>query len=196
MDADIASEEDVPTQSLDANKVLELMDEAKTRLNLVFLDACRNNPYARSFRSAADGLAKVNAPSGTILSFATRPGSVAADAGSGRNGLYTEHLLAAMDLPDTADRTGAEARGERRQAGLERPPGAVDGRLDRGRFLLPLDRPGRAGGKTAGGRWDPAAIELAFWESIKDSDERRGLQGATSRNTPTASSPPSPSAAR
>ena len=62
VDADIASGEDVPTQSLDANKVLELMDEAKTRLNLVFLDACRNNPYARSFRSAADGLAKSTRP--------------------------------------------------------------------------------------------------------------------------------------
>ncbi len=99
VDADIASEEDVPMQSLDANKVLEIMDEGKTRLNLVFLDACRNNPYARSFRSAADGLARINAPSGTIISFATRPGSVAAD-GRGRNGLYTEHLLRAMNATD------------------------------------------------------------------------------------------------
>ena len=97
VDADIASEEDVSLQSIEIGKVLQLMDESKTRLNLVFLDACRNNPYARSFRSAADGLAKVSAPSGTLISFATRPGSVAAD-GSGKNGLYTEQLLAVMDI--------------------------------------------------------------------------------------------------
>lgn len=99
VDAEIASEEDVSLQSLELGKVLQLMDDAKTRLNLVFIDACRNNPYARSFRSATDGLARVAAPSGTLISFATRPGSVAAD-GSGRNGLYTEQLLAAMDMRD------------------------------------------------------------------------------------------------
>ena len=62
----------------------------------MFLDACRNNPYARNFRSASDGLNRVNAPSGTLISFATRPGSVAAD-GVGRNGLYTGALLEQMN---------------------------------------------------------------------------------------------------
>jgi formylglycine-generating enzyme required for sulfatase activity len=96
VDADISAEEDVPTQSIDLTKVLELMEAQKTRLNLVFLDACRNNPYTRGFRAAGGGLAKFTPPSGTILSYATRPGSVAAD-GSGTHGLYTEHLLKAMD---------------------------------------------------------------------------------------------------
>ena len=99
VDADIEGEEDVPNQSIAVRQVLELMEDAKTRLNLAFLDACRNNPYARSFRSAGEGLAKVSAPSGTLVSFATRPGSVAAD-GDGRNGLYTSHLLSAMDAPN------------------------------------------------------------------------------------------------
>ncbi len=99
VDAEIESEEDIPLQSLDVNKVFDVMAEAKTRLNLVFLDACRNNPYTRSFRSAEGGLAKVNAPSGTMISFATRPGSVARD-GDGNNGLYTQHLLKAMDVPN------------------------------------------------------------------------------------------------
>src|SRR5207248_1585337 len=89
VDAEIEAEEDVYTQSLEVGKVLDLMDQAKTRVNLVFLDACRNNPFSRRFRSAAGGLAKVDAASGTLISFATRPGSVAAD-GDGRNGLYTE----------------------------------------------------------------------------------------------------------
>jgi len=97
IDADIEGEEDVPNQALSVRQMLELLDESKTRLNLVFLDACRNNPFSRKFRSAGDGLAKVTAASGTLISFATRPGSVAAD-GEGRNGLYTTHLLRAMDL--------------------------------------------------------------------------------------------------
>lgn len=96
VDADIAAEEDVAYQSINVNQILEIMEESKTRLNLIFLDACRNNPFSRRFRSSAEGLAKVNAPSGTLISFATRPGSVAAD-GEGQNGLYTEHLLRAID---------------------------------------------------------------------------------------------------
>jgi len=96
VDADISSEEDVPTQSLAMRQIMDVLGDAKTRLNLVFLDACRNNPYARSFRSASDGLNRVNAPSGTLISFATRPGSVAAD-GTGRNGLYTGALLEQMN---------------------------------------------------------------------------------------------------
>ena len=99
VDADISSEEDVPTQSLAMRQIMDVLEDAKTRLNLVFLDACRNNPYARSFRSAADGLNRVNAPSGTLISFATRPGSVAAD-GTGRNGLYTGALLEQMNNPN------------------------------------------------------------------------------------------------
>lgn len=98
VDALIESEEDVPRGSLNVNEVLGLMEESKTRLNLVFLDACRNNPYTRSFRSTAGGLAKLEAPSGTLISFATRPGSVAAD-GSGKNGIYTEQLLRVMERP-------------------------------------------------------------------------------------------------
>ncbi|WP_435627046.1 S41 family peptidase [Candidatus Ferrigenium straubiae] len=99
VDAEIGAEEDVPNQSLSVRQIMDVLDTAKTRLNLVFLDACRNNPYSRSFRSAAgDGLARISAPSGTLISYATRPGSVAAD-GDGRNGLYTSKLLKQMDSP-------------------------------------------------------------------------------------------------
>ena len=96
VDADITGEEDVPNQSLAMRQIMDVLGDAKTRLNLVFLDACRDNPYARSFRSASRGLSKETAPSGTLISFATRPGSVASD-GDGRNGLYTGALLQAMD---------------------------------------------------------------------------------------------------
>jgi uncharacterized caspase-like protein len=99
VDAEIGGEEDVPNQSLAMRQIMDALGDAKTRLNLVFLDACRDNPYARSFRSSASGLSKENAPSGTLISFATRPGSVASD-GTGRNGLYTGALLAAMNEPN------------------------------------------------------------------------------------------------
>ena len=115
VDADIGAEEDVPNQSINVDQVLRVMDGGKSRVNLVFLDACRNNPYARSFRSAGEGLAKVNAPSGTLIFYATRPGSVAAD-GSGRNGLYTENLLAALDVPGLT----AEQVQKRVAAGVEK----------------------------------------------------------------------------
>jgi formylglycine-generating enzyme required for sulfatase activity len=92
VDADIVGEEDVPNQSLSTRQIMDVLGDAKSRLNLVFLDACRDNPYARSFRSSSRGLGKENAPSGTLISFATRPGSVAGD-GDGKNGLYTSVLL-------------------------------------------------------------------------------------------------------
>jgi len=100
VDADIQSEEDVALNSLNLNALMERLDEAKAGLKIMFLDACRNNPYARSFRSGERGLARVGAaPSGTLIHFATRPGSVAAD-GAGANGLYTDQLLRYIDSPN------------------------------------------------------------------------------------------------
>ena len=98
VDADIQSEDEVPYRGIDANELLAKMESAKNRVNLVILDACRNNPFARSFRSSAQGLAQMDAPVGTLVAFATAPGSVAAD-GTGRNGLYTQHLLASLNQP-------------------------------------------------------------------------------------------------
>ena len=75
------------------------MATAANRLNIVILDACRDNPYGRSFRTtAARGLASVDAPSGTLIAYATSPGKVAHD-GDGRNGLYTGELLKVLPTP-------------------------------------------------------------------------------------------------
>jgi len=74
------------------------MEAAQNELNIVILDACRNNPFARSFRSADKGLAQMDAPSGTIIAYATAPGSVASD-GTARNGLYTQELLKNIRTP-------------------------------------------------------------------------------------------------
>jgi formylglycine-generating enzyme required for sulfatase activity len=98
VDADIHSEEDVPLQSLNLGNMLDNMEEAKAGVSLVFLDACRDNPFARRFRSNTRGLAKVETASGMLIHYATRPGSVASD-GDGQNGTYTEALLAQMSEP-------------------------------------------------------------------------------------------------
>jgi uncharacterized caspase-like protein len=77
---------------------LEKMDEAKSHLNLVFLDACRNNPFPRGVRAVSGGLASMSAPTGTLLIFATNPDNTAQD-GTGRNGTYTKHLLRYITQP-------------------------------------------------------------------------------------------------
>lgn len=99
--ADVRREDEVEDEAVDANTVLAKMDSAKNALNIMILDACRNNPFQRSFRTAAQGLAQMDAPSGTLIAFATAPGSVAAD-GEGENGIYTKHLLAEMRQPGVA----------------------------------------------------------------------------------------------
>ncbi len=98
VDAQIQREDEVAYNSVDAGQVLDKMEAANNRLNIVILDACRNNPFARSFRSGGAGLAQMDAPVGTLIAFATAPGSVASD-GEGVNGLYTQHLLNSMQKP-------------------------------------------------------------------------------------------------
>lgn len=93
VDARIEVEEDVPQQSLDVARVLDTMSAAGSGLKLLFLDACRNNPYAGRARGASRGLAPVAAPGGTLIQYATRPGAVA-DDGSGQHGIYTSAFLA------------------------------------------------------------------------------------------------------
>jgi formylglycine-generating enzyme required for sulfatase activity len=97
--AAIKSEAEAEDEAVDVNGVLARMSEAGSRVNIVVLDACRDNPFARGFRSGTRGLASVGeAPSGTLIAYATGPGRVAAD-GAGRNGIYTGELLKAMREP-------------------------------------------------------------------------------------------------
>ena len=91
-------ERDVEYESVDVGRVLGKMEDAGNRMNLVILDACRDNPFARSFRSAVSGLASLDAASGTFVAYATAPGRTA-DDGTGANGLYTEQLIRYMRTP-------------------------------------------------------------------------------------------------
>jgi hypothetical protein len=99
-DANIEKEADLVVYCVDLDELLANMEYAGNNLNMIILDACRNNPFGRGFRSqAGTGLATINAPSGTIIAFATSPGSVAAD-GDGSNGLYTQEFVKALQIPN------------------------------------------------------------------------------------------------
>jgi hypothetical protein len=100
IDAQIASEEEVEYSAVNMGFVTAQMERARSRVNIVFLDACRNNPFARSFRSATQGLAMVNAPAGTFIAYATAPGDVASDGTAAAGyGLDTQQLLRYLSTP-------------------------------------------------------------------------------------------------
>jgi hypothetical protein len=99
IDANPANEADVDFQMLDITLVLRQMAVSGTRLNLVILDACRNNPFGgRGLRDTGGGLAQMRAPEGTLISFATQPGNIALD-GAGGNSPYTKALAQIMRKP-------------------------------------------------------------------------------------------------
>jgi Caspase domain len=98
IDANPTHEADADFQMLDTNLVLRQMADAGTKMNLVLLDACRNNPLVgRGLRSAGGGLAQMQAPEGTLISFATQPGNTALDGDS--DSPYTKALAEQMRKP-------------------------------------------------------------------------------------------------
>jgi hypothetical protein len=102
VDAELETAEDVKHHAVPLGWVLERLEKTGNDLNIVILDACRNNPFVRSWRGSYQrGLAEAQAVRGTIIAYATAPGSVARD-GEGRNGIYTKHLLAQMRKPGLA----------------------------------------------------------------------------------------------
>ena len=99
VDANPTRVQDLDFQLVNAELVLKQMDGAGTRLNIVLLDACRNNPFATlGTRGISVGLAQMRAPEGTLISFATQPGNVAVD-GTGADGPYATALADAMRQP-------------------------------------------------------------------------------------------------
>lgn len=99
VDADIQDDTELQTRAYDVNEILNKMDAAKNRLNIIILDACRNNPLPKATRAIDRGLAAMQQGTGTIISYATQPGSTAADGPAGGNSLYTQQLLLALSQP-------------------------------------------------------------------------------------------------
>ncbi len=94
VDATINTENDVEYNCVDVGRMLAKMEDAGSQTNIVILDACRDNPFERSWSRSTKGtgLAFMNAPTGSLIAYATSPGTTASDGG-GDNGLYTSAIL-------------------------------------------------------------------------------------------------------
>jgi hypothetical protein len=101
VDANLQAEAQVEFDCVNSDRLLSLMEDAGNSTNIIILDACRDNPFERSWRrsTTGSGLAFMNAPSGSLIAYSTSPGRTASD-GSGRNGLYTASLLKYLREPN------------------------------------------------------------------------------------------------
>jgi len=131
-------EADVDFQMVDVNLVLRQMEGAGTKLNLVVLDACRNNPFGgRGLRATEGGLAQMRAPEGTLISFATQPGNVALD-GEG-NSPYTKALAttlrkSGLDIFQTFNEVGLAVK---RSTGGSQQPWVSSSPIDGNFYFVP-----------------------------------------------------------
>ena len=180
LDADIRSEDEVAFDSIDAQSVLEKMESAGNRVNLLILDACRDNPFIRNSRSAAVGLATMSAPSGSLIAYSTAPGAVAND-GTGRNGLYTEHLARMMAEPGLpVEDVFKQVRvAVRRASNNQQTPWentALEGRFY---FKVPIESasiPSPVAQPQPPRGTDGMAADMAFWDSIKGANKPAELK--------------------
>lgn len=99
VDAELESDVDLRTDAIDANEIMRIMEEARNRVNIVILDACRDNPLPKRGRSAERGLAVVSAPAGAFVAYAAGPGQKAQDGDPGGNGIFTGELVKAIAEP-------------------------------------------------------------------------------------------------
>jgi uncharacterized caspase-like protein len=99
VDAVVDNADDVRERGVDLNALLQSLTRAKNPMNVIILDACRDNPFGTRVTTGQKGLSQFDAPPGSLLAYATAPGNTAAD-GEGANGLYTENLLREIRVPD------------------------------------------------------------------------------------------------
>lgn len=179
IDSDIRNEDEVAEDALNASLVLEKMQSAGNRMNLVILDACRNNPFAVRNRSSASGLATMSAPSGSMVAYATSPGSVASD-GTGQNGLYTQHLAQVLSQPGLpVEEVFKQVRTlVRRDSKGQQTPWentALEGQFYFKPVALAALAPAAAGPAIPEAS-DSVRLELSLWETVKNSGSAGELQ--------------------
>jgi len=177
--AKIRAEREIKYKAVDAGQVLDGMYDAGNGLNIVLLDACRDNPFARSFRASSRGLARMDAPTGTFIAYATAPGSTAAD-GIGRNGIFTKHLLENMTergikVEDVLKRVRIAVLKETNNKQVPWQASSLTGDFY---FIPKIDNQFLSGDKQKKKSSMPLVMEspkerlkhdMLFWESIKDS---------------------------
>ncbi|MFM7475504.1 MAG: caspase domain-containing protein, partial [Microcystis aeruginosa] len=103
--AKLLNEKDARYEAVALGKVLNAMEEARNQVNIIIIDACRDNPFYRRWRSSrrssnVRGLTAVSPPSGIIIAYATREGNTAADGQGQRNSPFTSALLENIKKPN------------------------------------------------------------------------------------------------
>lgn len=101
VDVSVASTEDIKSRCIDLGHLLGHLSKTKDKAFVVILDACRDNPFGATYKPSQQGLSQFDAPSGSLLAYATSPGNVAADGNGGKHGLYTENLLREFSARET-----------------------------------------------------------------------------------------------
>jgi uncharacterized caspase-like protein len=180
IDAAMGSEDDVTFFSVEVGQVFDRMDRARTRFNFLILDACRDNPFASSFKVSAAGLAQMSAPQGTIISYATAPGAVAQD-GFGRNGTFTKYLLKHIRSPDVPVEIMFKRVREDVVQETRRQQSPWDSSSLKGDFTFNATGKALASAPAAAQSSGPSsdaqlAIEREFWISVRDSNRPDDIQ--------------------
>ena len=170
VDAEIRGEDEIPLAGVDLGFMLGRMSTARSRINIVILDACRNNPFSGKAGTSAQGLAQMDAPVGTLLAFATAPGKLAADSGGGANSLYATHLARQLLTPGLP----VEHVFKRVREGVVRDTRELQVPWEssslQGEFaFVPGVAAARVGVAGTAAADVEAAGELAFWNSIQAS---------------------------
>ncbi len=178
VDAELENELDLAYAAVDVSLVLDRLHDARAAVNLVILDACRDNPLPSRGRSGSRGLARIAAPSGTLVAYAARPGQAAQDGEPGGNGVFTGELLKALGEPGlkVEEVFKRVAVGVRSRTGGSQE--AWSEGLITGDFYFVPPRRGAPAAPTAGSPvapasppvYDPRITENLFWESVKDSE--------------------------
>lgn len=121
LNAEITNAAELKARAYDLGIVLDGMEEHHNRLNLVFLDACRNNPF-KGFKALAGGLASASGPEGTLIAFASAPNTSALDNRLWSNSLYTKHLLLHIAEPGTIEEMLKKVRSGVKNESKEQTP--------------------------------------------------------------------------
>ena len=172
IDFEAATAVEAKYHSYPVNQLLDRLQEQGAALQIVILDACRNNPF-RSVRSVGGGLAAMDTGKGTYIAFATAPGRTADDNPNGRNGLFTGELLAELKRGDgTLDQVfnRVRARVTERSAGGQ-TPWSVSSVVGDYYFRPSASAAPSAGAPSAASSDSQLEAEVELWKSIKDAGQ-------------------------
>lgn len=180
--AEIEAEGDVELEAVSASSILSQMQFAGNAVNLAFLDACRNNPLTRSFRSGTRGLARVDAPRGSFVGYSTAPGDVSVD-GDADNSPYALALVEELSTPGLSIEEAHRAVRGKVLAATNQRQTPWDSSSLTGPVVLkevtmvapvtpatPAPAPAEPAPSQSSGGGANQQAELLFWDSIKASD--------------------------